>query len=355
MNRVPLLRLAIVAVAVGLIWLLRSIMVPLFAAYALMLLWVPMHSRFSRVMGQTPAALVCTLITILAPVGLIMATIPDLGNLGAYLANADLEALRAWMENSLSALQERLPPDWMERLKSMGLSQEKAGERAEDAANVMLNVGQWLMSFFGGIMGIVSFTILLPIFLFYLLSGAPWLPRLRDELPARWHERYDRLLPRIEEIICSYLRSRFIVSIVKGVIAFCVLLALGFPGAFTLALLLGMFSILPVIGPFIAFIAVGLVGLVDGGVTGGGLAGLGVAAALSVTLELLEGYVLLPRIVGRGLGLSDFAVVLAMLFGAALGGILGVLLAVPVVAIGGVLYAEFLRPVMRDPGQTPGA
>jgi len=354
MNRVAVLRLAIVAVAVGLIWMLRSIMVPLFAAYAVMLLWLPMHGRFSRVIGPMPAAVVCTLLTVLLPLGLILATIPDLGHLGAYIANADLDALRTWVNDTLSSLEEKLPADWMERLKSMGLSQEKAGERAEDAANVLLSVGTWLMAFFGGILGIVSFMVLLPIFLFYLLAGAPWLPRLRKEMPAQWHERFDRVLPRIEDIIRSYLRSRFIVSTVKGIIAFGVLMALGFPGAFTLAVLLGMFSILPVIGPFIAFVAVGLVGLVDGGVTGGGIAGLAVAAGLSLTLELLEGYVLLPRIVGRGLGLSDFAVVLAMLFGGALGGILGVLLAVPVVAIGGVLYAEYLRPVMRDPGQAPG-
>jgi predicted PurR-regulated permease PerM len=354
MNSRSLLRLAIVAVAVWLIFLLRSIMVPLFTAYLLMLLWMPAHRRFSRVLGPTGAALACMFITVLTPLLLVLATIPDLGHLGSYLADADLEALQTWVESTLASLQEKLPGDWMERLKERGISSEKALERANDAAQFMVTAGQWLLGFFGGILGVVSFLVLLPIFLFYLLAGAPWLDRLRRELPAHWHERFDRLMPRIEDILCSFLRSRFIVSVVKGVIAFAVLFALGFPGAFTLALLLGIFSILPVIGPFVAFIAVGLVGLVDGGHTGGGLVGLGVAAGLSVSLELLEGYVLLPRIVGKGLGLSDFAVVLAMLFGAALGGFLGVLVAVPVVAISGVLYAEFLRPVMQDPGPKRG-
>ena len=105
------------------------------------------------------------------------------------------------------------------------------------------------------------------------------------------------------------------------------------------------------IGPIAAWVAVAGVGLVDGGATGGGLAGLLLATGLSLGLEALEGYVLLPRIVGRELGLSDFAVVLAMLGGGILFGFLGVLVAVPLVAVAKVLYAEYLRPVMQAAGE----
>lgn len=355
MNRQAWLRLAIVAAAVWLSWLLRSVMVPLLAAYLLMLLCAPIHRRLRRVLGNGGSAFACTLFVVCAPLLLLLPTGRDLGKLGAYLTGADLEALRGWVEGTLVSLSQRLPADWLERLQSLGLTSEQAAERADDAAQFLVVLGQWLLAFFGGILGLVSFLVLLPVFLFYLLAGGPWPARLREELPPGWHPRFDRLLPRIEEILCSFVRSRFLVGLTKGAVAFGVLVALGFPGAYTLALLLGLFSILPVVGPLAAFVAVGLVGLADGGRTGGGLTGLGVAASLCIVLELLEGYVLLPRIVGRGLGLSDFAVVLAMLFGAVLGGFLGVLVAVPAVAVGRVLYVEFLRPVMKDPARAPKA
>ncbi len=343
------LRLAIVLVALWLISLLSAVMVPLFAAYLLMLLWMPLHGRMSKALGATLAAMLCALITVVGPILILLPTGADLGRLGHFITQADFEALRAWVENVLTSLAERLPDDWRTRLEGLGFSKEKALERADDAAKILFGASQWLMGFFGGIFGIISMMVLMPIFLFYLLAGGPWLPRLRAELPGGWHARFDRLLPRIEDILCSFLRARFIVALTKGLIAYAVLFALGFPGAYTLAVLLGLFSVLPVVGPLIAFVAVALVGLIDGGRTGGGLTGVGAAAALSVSLELLEGYVLLPRIVGRGLGLSDFAVVLAMLFGGVLGGFFGVLVSVPVVAIGLVLYGEFLRPVMQDP------
>lgn len=341
-------RLAVVAAAALLIWMLRAIAVPLFAAYLLALALTPLHRRLRRGIGGAAAALACTLLALIVPVLLLLPTGRDLGSLASWIAGADVEALRAWCESVAASLQARLPAGWSEQLSFAGIDDARLQAYAGRAAEALVSVGRWMTGFIGGLFGIVSFLALLPVFLFYLLEGAPWPARLRGELPRAWHSRYDRLIPRIEEILCAYTRSRLVVALIKAAIAWGVLALADFPGAYTLALLLGMFSILPVIGPLIAWIAVAGVGLANGGATGGGLAGLALATALSAGLEALEGYVLLPRLVGRGLGLSDFAVVLAMLSGGALFGFLGVLVAVPLVAVAKVLYAEYLRPIMRD-------
>ena len=345
------LRLAVVAAAALLIWLLRPVTVPLFAAYLLALALLPLHRRMRRRIGNAAAAIACTLLALAAPVLLFLPAGRDVGMLTSWIADADVDALRAWFADAYSALRARLPASWAARLGDFGLTEEQIAEHAGGAAQAAVGVGRWFAGFVGGLFGIVSFVALLPIFLYYLLEGAPWPARLRGELPKAWHPRYDRLLPRIEEILCSYTRARLIVALVKGALAWAILALAGFPGAYTLALLLGLFSILPVIGPIAAWVAVAGVGLVDGGATGGGLGGLLLATGLSLGLEALEGYVLLPRIVGRELGLSDFAVVLAMLGGGILFGFLGVLVAVPLVAVAKVLYAEYLRPVMQAAGE----
>ena len=342
------LRLAVVAGAALLVWLLQPITVPLFAAYLLMLALLPLQRRLRRRIGNAAAAFVCTLVTLALPVLLLLPTGRDLGNLTAWIAGADVESLRVWLSAAYENLIERLPPDFLQRLSEFGLSEEQLLARAGSAAESMVELGGWVSGFFGGLIGIVSFLVLLPVFLYYLLEGAPWPARLRGEIPHAWHARYDRILPRIEDILCSFTRTRLLIGVIKGLIAWAVLTIAGFPGAYTLALLLGLFSILPVVGPLAAWIAVASVGLVDGGHTGGGLGGLLFASALSAGLELLEGYVLLPKMIGRGLGLSDFAVVLAMLAGGILFGFLGGLVAVPLVAVGKVFYAEYLRPVMRE-------
>lgn len=346
MNPRAALRLGVIAAAVLLIWALRAITVPLFAAYLLALALTPLHRRLRRRAGGAAAALACTLATILVPALLLLPTGRDLGALFSWVAGQDVEALRAWFAEAWAALADRLPAEWAGRLGAE-LDEQRVRELAGAAAGYAVGAGQWLVGFLGGVFGVVSFLALLPVFLYYLLEGAPWPARLRAELPKAWHPRYDRLLPRIEEILCSYVRSRLVVAAVKFALAWGVLALARFPGSYSLALLLGLFSIVPVVGPLAAWVAVAGVGLADGGATGGGFAGLALASALSAGLEAFEGYVLLPRLVGRGLGLSDFAVVLAMLAGGTLFGILGVLIAAPLVAVAKVLYAEYLRPVMQ--------
>lgn len=348
-------RLGIVAAAAVLLWLLRPVTVPLFLASLLMLVMLPLHKRLRRRLGASGSALACTLICILTPIALLLPTAPDLGQLASWVAGADLDALRAWLTTHLTALRERLPAPLVERLTALDLTEAQIAAQADEAARALLASGGWVLRFFGGIFVLLSTLVLMPVFLFYLLQGSPWLARLRGELPPEWHGRYDRLLPRIGDILRTFLRARLQVGAIKALLAGLVLLALGFPGAYTLALLLGLFSILPVIGPLAAFTAVALVGMADGGRTGGGLAGLTAAASLAVSLEVLEGYVLLPRIVGRDLGLSDFAVVFAMLSGGVLFGFFGVLVSVPLVAVLRVLYVEFVRPLMRGQARAPAA
>ncbi|HEX9793741.1 MAG TPA: AI-2E family transporter, partial [Planctomycetota bacterium] len=163
----------------------------------------------------------------------------------------------------------------------------------------------------------------------------------------------DRVLPRVQEILSRYFQSRLLVASAKG-LTFLLLLAAGrlfldLPGVYTLALLGGVLSLIPVIGPLIAFLALAGVCFVTEGLTGllfaGGVYAIG---------ETLEGYVFLPRLVGKGIGMGDLAILLAVFCGGTLFGMFGILIAVPAVAVSKVLYHEFLRPVMGVDTTTAG-
>lgn len=341
-------RSAVVLGVCWLIWLLRSVTAPLLGAYLLMLVFYPFHRRWRIRLGSSVSALACVALFVLVPPILMLPAVFDFGMLVTKVPVDDINGLSVQLKDRILAWHADLP-DWArDDLNPETLDPEQAvtvvGEQLKRA-------GEGLVSFFGGVFGIVSGILLLPIFLYFLLEGGPWLARIRAELPETWYPKFDRILPKIEKILSLYLVSRTKVATVKGVLAFLILLLLGFPGSYSLGLALGALSLFPVLGPLIGFFMLALVGFADGGITGGGFPGLITVTVIYGALEVLEGYVLLPRMVGRGLGLSDFVVILTVLCGGALMGIFGLVIAVPMVAVGRVLYGEFLRPVMKtEPG-----
>lgn len=337
-------RAAVVLGVCWLIWLLRSVTAPLLGAYLLMLVFYPFHRRWRIRLGSSVSALACVALFVLVPPLLMLPAVFDFGMLVNKVPVDDLGMLGTQLQERMLSWHADLP-DWAkDSLDPESLDPEQAVGVVQDQ---LAKAGDGLVGFFGGIFGIVSGILLLPIFLYFLLDGGPWLARIRSELPEAWYPKFDRILPKIEKILSLYLVSRTKVATVKGVLAFGVLLLLGFPGSYSLGLALGGLSLLPVLGPLVGFFLLALVGFADGGITGGGFPGLITVTVLYGALEVLEGYVLIPRMVGRGLGLSDFVVILTVLCGGALMGIFGLIIAVPMVAVGRVLYGEFLRPVMK--------
>jgi|FLOH01.1.fsa_nt_gi predicted PurR-regulated permease PerM len=351
MIRVTAIRLGVVVAACWLLWILRPVTAPLLGAYLLMLVFAPLHRRWRIRLGSSVAAVVCVGLLLMVPPLLALPAVWDFQNLLNEIPFNDTGGgMTKLLDTKMMEVRNALPSFIREDLAAEEFDTSKVLVAVQ---GYLFAAGQAMRSFFGGIFGILSGLLLLPIFLYFLLEGGPWLARIRAELPATWYPAFDRILPKIEEIMSLYLVSRTKVATYKGIITFLLLLLLGFPGSYALGLSLGALSLLPVLGPLLGFFLLALVGFADGGITGGGFAGLLAASVIYAALEILEGYVLIPRMVGRGLGLSDFAVILTVLAGGAFMGIFGLVIAVPMVAIGRVLYAEFVRPWMKsEPGTT---
>ncbi len=334
-------RLAVGAAVLWLGWLLRSITVPLLASYLLCLLLVPLKTRLQPRLGATGAIIVCLSLLLVVPLVLALPTALEFDDFVALLPTQ--ERAEGWAQE-LQARLDELRAELPEEVAGLlDFREDRVREWSAALGKRLTGLGSSLAAFLGGFFGILSTLLLLPVFTFFLLQGAPWEPRARAELPPEWRASYDRVVPRILEIMRRYARARVLVALFKGLVWFALLLIGGVPGAYTLALLAGVLSLLPVFGPLLAFAGLALVSFADPTSGVGGLVYCVVAYGVA---EAFEGYVLMPRLVGRGLGLGDFAVILAVMAGGVLGGIFGMLVAIPLVAIGLVLYDEFLRPVM---------
>jgi predicted PurR-regulated permease PerM len=112
---------------------------------------------------------------------------------------------------------------------------------------------------------------------------------------------------------------------------------------FTLALIGGVMEFIPYIGPILALIPALIIGL-----------GISWQVALAIAIlyliiQQIENNLLVPYVMSRSLDLSPFLVFVVMIAGATLGGILGIILAVPVAAIVRVIYISYRKSRVRTP------
>ena len=133
----------------------------------------------------------------------------------------------------------------------------------------------------------------------------------------------------------GWLRSQFILMIIVGVADGIILMILGVPYALTLAVWGGLTEVIPYIGPWLGLIPAFIVAF-----TISPLKGLLIFIAY-IIIQQLESQFLVPKIMGKAVGLSPVIIILAILIGAKLMGILGVLIAVPAAAAISVIIQEW--------------
>ncbi|WP_245683847.1 AI-2E family transporter [Vulcanibacillus modesticaldus] len=169
---------------------------------------------------------------------------------------------------------------------------------------------------------------LVPFVAFYILKDYQILEKTIITLvPKRKRKEMIRLARDIDDALGNYIRGQLIVCMIIGVLAYIGYLFVGLPYALLLALIVGITNIIPYLGPFI-------------GATPAVLVALSVSWQLAIKIvivnlivQIIEGNVVSPQVVGRRLHIHPLFIILSLLIGGQLAGIAGLILAVPVFAI----------------------
>jgi len=186
--------------------------------------------------------------------------------------------------------------------------------------------------------------LLVPLYAYYLLFELGRLHTfVRCYLPKRDRERLTGVADQIGVVVASFFRGRLAVCFVKGLILSIGLWIAGVDYAFLFGMLSGFLSLIPFFGPFIGFVAAFTIGILDHSVVGS-LIRCGIVFGVA---EVLEGYVLVPKILGDSLGLHPLVVIFAMLAGAAALGMFGILIALPLTASLVILFRELVLPALQ--------
>lgn len=141
----------------------------------------------------------------------------------------------------------------------------------------------------------------------------------------------------INKTLGSWVWGQIILSVFVGILSGLVYFLVGLPFALPLAVFAAIMEIVPTIGPLIAFVPAVFLGL-----TISPLVGLFVAGGY-VAVQVLEGNVLVPKIMQHSVGLHPLAVIIVIVIGAKFFGILGTLLSVPILAVFTVVYNRSIQ------------
>ena len=321
--------LAIAAVFIYLIWLLAPVIMPFAIAGMLAYLGDPLVDRLERLgLGRTWAATIVFMVLMLVFIGVLLLLIPLIArqvenliqNLPRYAAWAQ-DTAWPWLQTRLHLDPHALDSDRL--LAMLKAHMDSVGGMATlvlgKVTSSSLGIALWLTNL-----------VLVPVVAFYLLRD--W-----DRLVAT----IDRMLPRSiqptiahlgresDAILGAFVRGQLLVMLALGAFYGTGLALMGLSVGPLIGMVAGLLSFVPYLGFIIGFVAAIVAALVQFGdwthvLLVCGVFGLG---------QMLEGYVLVPKLVGDKIGLHPVAVIFAVMAGGYLFGFLGVLLALPAASV----------------------
>lgn len=203
----------------------------------------------------------------------------------------------------------------------------------------------------GAVSGIVWALFIFVVSFYVALDGGRLGRSVAADVPAAWRPELTRLWQELVKIWDAFVRGQFLLGALMGIIVWLVMTILGVRSAPALGLISAFLEFVPAIGPVLAAVPGVLIALILGS-TWLPLPSLWFAVVVALTyfaLQQIENLYLLPRVVGSRVRLHPAVVIVGALAGAQLAGVLGILLAAPVIAASRVLLGYIFRKLFDQP------
>ena len=181
------------------------------------------------------------------------------------------------------------------------------------------------------------FVVALVLTVYMLIEWKPTLEWLLAFVPQEHRPKARRTLDAARETVFRYVVGNALTSLVTGVVTFVALVALKVPAALVLAIIAGLFDFIPIVG---FLLSLGITVMLAATVSTTAVIGVVVFYLL---FNAIESYVIIPKVYGRELAMSNLAVLVAVAVGGQLGGVMGALLALPIAATCPIVERIWLR------------
>jgi predicted PurR-regulated permease PerM len=210
---------------------------------------------------------------------------------------------------------------------------DKLPDKLGGAATTLRDVGVGVVNSLFALITILVLTA------FLLGSGRLWVDAALGLRPPEQRLRLERSLNRIASAVGGYVAGAIFIAVVAGIATYVVLTILGVPFRAPLAVVAGLFSLIPLVGATIAAFLIGIVTLFEDFPTA-----TIIWVVWAIVYQQFENHVIQPQVQKRTVNVHPFITIVSVLFGSTLLGILGALLAIPLAASIQILLREYFDP-----------
>ncbi|MEB3766256.1 chloramphenicol efflux transporter CxpE [Acinetobacter sp. MD2] len=324
--------LAAITLIIWLIYILIPVVLPFVGAFLIAYLFSPLVSKLSQY--HIPRWLSTSIVFLGIAVGLFFAiwfVIPLLWKQAMYAKNS-IPAGISWVNHTLLPWAERtfhLEPMRLntDQISNAVMGYVQTNYSVDSIQALVLKLAQSGLNF----IQIGGTVVLVPIIAFYfLLDWERMLLQMRRLIPRPYEASTMRIVRECHGVLGAFVKGQFLVMILLGAVYAIGLQVIGLEVGLIIGMVAGLASIIPYLGFAVGIIAAVIATLFQFGIDWTHLLLVGVVFMIG---QVIEGYILQPFLLGDKIGLPPVAVVFAVLAGAHLGGILGMLVALPVAAI----------------------
>ena len=332
-----------IAIALAFAYLLRGVLVPLFLAFLLAYALDPLVDRLEKL--RVPRAL-GAIVVMLGILGLFIVMLI----FGIPLLLDEVRVAATDFPEQMHRLEVRAEPWLWANFKvkvphTMNDLGRAIGDKLQQQAPSMLNAGA--VALFGTLsyVAVILSALIVPVFSLYLLIDFDRIVTTVGKLvPRRWFPPVSDIGKQIHRTLGSYVRGQLTANIVLAALYATGLRIIDIRLAVPIGVLTGMLAFVPYIG-FFSGLALALAMATLDWQGPGPLVGV---IAVMGGVQMLDGMVITPRIVGRSVGLAPLEVLVTMMAAASLFGFLGVLLAVPLGAVVKILIGRAVRAYLAS-------
>ncbi|MCL2750100.1 MAG: AI-2E family transporter [Coriobacteriia bacterium] len=332
--------IGVIVLIAGGFWLISQIWTPialiLFSAFIVFILHAPVDYLDRKGVPRALGTAIMYVVTVLVLAGIGLIFVPVV----AEQLSGFISALPQYVQQAGAFLSQTFTQvnDYLEQWGVQNVLATVSAELAKSVTSLASNSATTLFSTASSI-GVALVLVAVSFIVgFWVLKD---LPRFRTEIYKLAGPRYSEdvrvVSGAFSRALGGYLKGMFVACVCTGTLTFIAYSIIGLPYPIVLALFTGLMVFIPFIGPILAWSVAGLVGLTISPLTGA------LAVVLTVASQISYDNLLAPRIMGSHVAIHPALVLVAIFTGAMLGGILGMLCAIPLAAALKSIFAYYFE------------
>ena len=230
----------------------------------------------------------------------------------------------------LAAVQQAIPE--LEKQYQLSLMPPEAksllARILQDIGEYTLRIASFSLSAIFSFASTVVELIVVPFITFYMMKrGGYFVNAFIHIFPDRFHNHLEELFKEIHFVLNAYIRGQLLLSTLMAVVVFIGMWSLHIPYPLVIGLLAGIVEMIPLIGPIIGAIPPVLLGLLPG------TAVMLQVIVFYVIVQQVDGHFVMPKLMGSIINVHPVAIIAGVLIGGKIFGVLGMMIAVPLVAV----------------------